>query len=72
MYLNRPIARLLALPGLCGLLLAGAAAAQAVAPMDSKREMNGGDLKSDMRKLWEDHITCTRLYLVSAAANLPE
>jgi hypothetical protein len=72
MYLNRPIARLLALPGLCGLLLAGAAAAQAVAPMDSNHEMNGGDLKSGMRKLWEDHITWTRLYLVSAAANLPE
>jgi hypothetical protein len=25
-----------------------------------------------MRKLWEDHVTWTRLYIVSAAAKLPE
>jgi len=34
----------------------------------TKEEM---ELKLGMRKLWEDHITWTRLYIVEAVANLP-
>jgi hypothetical protein len=29
------------------------------------------DFNQDMRKLWEDHITWTRLYIVNALADLP-
>src|SRR5688500_7543917 len=30
------------------------------------------EFRNAMRKLWEDHITWTRLYIVSAAADLPD
>lgn len=30
------------------------------------------DFRDAMRKLWEDHVTWTRLYIVSAAAGLPD
>lgn len=30
------------------------------------------DFNKAMRKLWEDHVTWTRLYIVSAEGNLPD
>jgi hypothetical protein len=35
-------------------------------------KMDASQLRVDMRKLWEDHITWTRQWIVSFAANLPD
>jgi hypothetical protein len=34
--------------------------------------IDSDSFNADMRKLWEDHITWTRLYIVSAIAGLPD
>jgi hypothetical protein len=49
--------------------LSGAIAAPALAA-DTKTMAS--QLRVDMRKLWEDHITWTRQWIVSFAANLPD
>ena len=33
---------------------------------------DAAQLRTDMRKLWEDHVTWTRLYIVSVGAALPD
>lgn len=53
-------------PVLAALLAIATAASLTAAPVSKS------DFRSDMRKLWEDHVTWTRLYIVSAAANLPD
>src|SRR5512141_2595672 len=37
------------------------------APVTTRSAFHGG-----MRKLWEDHVTWTRLFIVSALADLPD
>jgi hypothetical protein len=52
------------------LMLAGCDNDNPVAPTANKT--SAVTLRNDMRKLWEDHVTWTRLYIVSVAGNLPD
>jgi hypothetical protein len=51
------------------------AAAAATVP-DHGHDLAGSsaaaELRQDLRKLWEDHVTWTRLFIVSAVAGLPD
>ena len=48
-----------------------AAALLAVAVAAPAAPLSQSDFRSDMRKLWEDHVTWTRVYVIDAVGDLP-
>lgn len=47
------------------------AALLACAGLAPAAPLRQADFRNDMRKLWEDHVTWTRVYIIDAAADLP-
>jgi hypothetical protein len=60
------------LAALIGAITGPALADESGKKMDAAQKMDPVQLRVDMRELWEDHITWTRQWIVSFAANLPD
>jgi hypothetical protein len=65
--------------GIVNYVTVSSESAEASTPHDAHRQNNGETrtrdavkFRSEMRKLWEDHIVWTRQFIVSAVADLPD
>ena len=67
--MNRQTASSLLIPLLVSFSLAVLPACLAAAQSEPTKQLS---FRNAMRKLWEDHITWTRLFVVSAVAELPD
>jgi hypothetical protein len=54
------------------LLVFGGAAFPSATKSNAEENPKSAALQIAMRKLWEDHITWTRVFIISAAADLPD
>ena len=52
--------------------VSAASPAAAVQSSSASGKMSAFDFQNAMRKLWEEHVTWTRLYIISVAADLPD
>jgi hypothetical protein len=65
------VARLIAVAAMAlTVCAAGPTASRAAQPVENK--IRAADFHQAMRKLWEDHVTWTRLYIVSVVGGLPD